>query len=113
LTETFPVGGSGREGLRVVTVVGLLDFCWGEVTQFAVEAFGVELCDPSARLDLEVVDACPVASVAGEHGRIAVKLGLVEADDGFGHGVDAPICQDKREGPLEFKARTSRQGRSI
>ena len=43
---------SGRVGLRL---------CRGEVIKFSVDAFCVEPRDPSARRDLEVVEAVPVA----------------------------------------------------
>ena len=42
MTEAFPVGVLGHEGVRMGSVVGVFGLGGGEVTEFAEEAFGVE-----------------------------------------------------------------------
>jgi hypothetical protein len=67
-------------GLRLMTVVVVFDFGWGEVVELAVETFFVEPRHPAGGRDLEVVESAPVAAVAGERGRVAVQLGLEQSD---------------------------------
>ena len=81
-----------------MTVVAVLDLGWGEVVEFAVEAFVVEPGDPAAGLEFEVVEAAPVAAVACEHGGVAVQFGLEQPDRGLGQRVDAPMSRSCREG---------------
>ncbi|WTA40900.1 hypothetical protein OG936_00100 [Streptomyces sp. NBC_00846] len=56
----------------------------GEVAEFAVEASLVEPVDVLGDGDLDVVDA-------GPRGFVADQLGLEQAVECLGQGVDAPI----------------------
>lgn len=59
-----------------------------------MEAVLVELDDPFGGGGLEVVEALPVAAVGGEHGRVAVQLGLEQSVDRFGHRVSETVDDD-------------------
>ena len=69
--------------------VGVLELRGWGVAEVAVESLGVVPVDPAQGGEFDVVDAAPWAP-----GGAADQFGLVEADDGFGEGVDAPICQE-------------------
>ena len=68
--------------------VGLFELCGRYVAEVAVEALGVVPVHPGERGEFDVVDAAPRAP-----GGAADEFGLVEAVDGLGEGVDAPIGQ--------------------
>ena len=68
-------------------VVGGLGFFGGEIIELAVDAFGIEPAHPPAGLDLEIVEAFPVAADPGEHGRVAVELGLEQGVHRLGHRI--------------------------
>ena len=64
----------------------LFELGWRDVAVGFEEAAVVEPVDPFEGGVFEVVEAAPGAAVADE-------LGLVEADDRLGEGVDAPIVK--------------------
>ena len=68
--------------------VGLLELRRRGVAEVAVEALVVVPVHPAQGGQFDVVDAAP-----GAPGGAADQFGLVEADDGLGEGVDAPIGQ--------------------
>ena len=68
--------------------VGGFDLCGWGVAEVAVEALVVVPVDPGQGGEFGVVDVAP-----GAPGGAADGFGLVEAVDGFGEGVDAPIGQ--------------------
>ena len=71
-----------RDGLTVV--VGL-ELGWWHVAEFAEQASVVEPVDPFQGGEFEVFEASPGSTVADE-------FGLVEAVDGFGHGVVVAVA---------------------
>src|SRR5919197_387134 len=81
-----------------MTVVAVFDLGWGEVAEFAVEAFVVEPCDPPAGRDLEVVESAPRSAVAGERGGVAPQLGLEQPDHALGHRVIERIADGPDRG---------------
>ena len=81
------MGFSRPIGLRLVTVVRGLHVGRGPVVKLAVNALVIEPGDPGTRCNLEILKATPRSAVGGEGGRVAVQLGLEQADGGLGQGV--------------------------
>ncbi len=74
----------------LVSVVGGFELGGWEVAAVLVEAAVVEPVDPFGGGDLDVVDGLPRLSGLDQ-------LGLVEAVDGLGQRVEAPIAVKQRE----------------
>ena len=88
---------SCRTGARLVSVVPF-DLGGREVVEFAMDALVVKPRHPLCGLYLEVVQALPVASDAGEHGRVAKQFGLEECEHRLSHRIIKRIADSSDRG---------------
>ena len=72
----------------------LFELGWRHVVQCLVNSPVIEPVDVGERRPFDVLDVAPGSATMNQ-------LGLVETVEGFGEGIDAPICQELIMQPLK------------